>query len=70
MKPLTESDFNKIAEIMDGREFVVLHYGDGQKGYCNSFLPKDRIVDLVSRSLKSLTSNSIKSIGHAKLTNN
>jgi hypothetical protein len=35
-EPLSAADFAKIEEIMDGRDFAIMHWGEDGHAFCNT----------------------------------
>lgn len=35
-KELTQAEFDKIEQIMDGRDFAIMHWGENGRAFCNT----------------------------------
>ncbi len=64
--PLTIEEMDAITEIMKGRRFLVLHYGEEGKGYCNSRMIRCEVEELLLKSARAVTT--AKSQGYAPAT--
>lgn len=65
-EPLTLEELDAITEIMKGRRFLVLHYGEEGKGFCNSRMNRDDVEDLIHKSARAIIK--AKSHGYAPAT--
>jgi len=53
--PLTRDEMDRITEIMDGREFVILHWREEERAYVNSPLG-DKMKPLLVKAAEHLNS--------------
>lgn len=64
--PLTIDEMDAITEIMKGRRFLVLHYGEEGKGFCNSRMSRDDVEDLLCKSARAVSKATVQGYADAK----